>query len=108
MEKRKFTRFKEDIEVWFQTLYEKGDFSFGKIKPNNISAGGMQLDTEDEKKAGTVLLLKFSIPNYNNKIEAEGEVKWSKRLFNGFCRLGIEFTSISASAREALNKLANS
>ncbi|MBU1076481.1 MAG: PilZ domain-containing protein [Spirochaetes bacterium] len=105
MEKRKYIRMNSDFVIWYQTIDEEKEFSFGKEPSVNVSAGGIQLDMEDVDAIGTTLILKFKIPNYDNEIEAKGRVVWVKR---GSERnlVGIEFLKISQDDMQAISALA--
>lgn len=91
MDKREHIRLAHNLMVWYQTLYEKSDFSFGRVQTKDISLGGMQMVTEDIDTIGTKLLIKFNLPGCNRKIEVNCLVKWVKRLGPEINQIGIQF-----------------
>lgn len=93
-EKRKYPRINKNINISYQTYYEKSDFSFGKAASNDISLGGVQFETEDIDTVGTKLLLKFQIQENQKTIETKGIVRWVKRINPYKYQIGIEFTEI--------------
>lgn len=106
MEKRKFIRISSDFFVWYQTINEE-DISFGKTSSKNISAGGIRLEMEEPEEIGTCLLMKFQIPDYDEKIVAKGKVVWVHELDNQKHELGIEFYEISNEDMQAINLLSD-
>lgn len=94
MEKRRFERIENNLLIWYQTLYENGDFSFGKTTTNNISLGGLQIETESIDAIGTELIIKLEIPDIQRKIAVKGTVVWVKKLECGKYRIGLEFPEL--------------
>lgn len=76
------------------------DFTHGTVTSTgyllNISETGMFLYTSKAFPSGTILHLRFSLPNSDKVLEIKGMIKWSSQssgsqnLFNG---MGIEFVS---------------
>lgn len=104
MEKRAYLRVNSDFHVWYQTVYESSDFSFGKELSHDLSIGGIQLEMEDIDTPGTVLILKFDLPEYNKKIEVKGKVMWAKRLNSDKFLVGIQFVDLSSVNKDFINK----
>ncbi len=104
MDSRKFVRINSDFNVWYQTL-DEDDMSFGKPLSKNISAGGIQLEMEEPETVGAYLLLKFNVPEYDNKINARGRIVWVKKGESGNYEVGIEFLEISRDDMAAINNL---
>lgn len=106
MERRKFIRIESDLLIWYQTIYEEGDFSFGKEPSANISAGGIQLEMEDIDAVGTKMVMKFRLPGLDREIQAKGKVVWAKRLSSGKHSVGIQFFEIAHEDMQAINNFA--
>ena len=105
MDDRKFVRIKSKFNVWYQTIDEE-DISFGKPSSKDISAGGILLEMEEPPESvGTLLMIKFDIPDYDKKIQAKGRVVRTKKLESGSFDVGIQFTDISEEDMTAINNI---
>ena len=105
MNQRKFIRIRSDFVVWYQTI-DEDDLSFGRPQAVDISAGGILLEMDEGERIGTLLSMKFKIPNYEKEIKAEGRVVRLKRLETNKFEIGIEFLKISDEDIQAINSLA--
>ncbi len=105
-EKRKFARIPTDFKIWYQTIYEEGDFSFGKEPSKNIGAGGIQLEMEDVQHVGTALLIKIKIPDCEKEIIAKGKIVWTRRINPEKYDVGIEFYEVLPEDMQIINKFA--
>ena len=104
MEQREFVRIKSDFVVWYQTI-DEDDFSFGKPLSKDVSAGGILLVMEEGERVGTLLSMKFKIPDYEKEIKAEGRVIRLKKLESGKFDVGIEFLEIAKEDMQAITNL---
>ncbi len=94
-EKRKFIRADICTEVDYQILPIQADFFKGNSR--NISKKGICFLAREEMKIGTLLLLKFHLPDKEKTyIECIGKVIWQKKADGGFF-IGVEFRDLDAS-----------
>jgi len=78
-EKRRFIRFEISLKVNF--IVQKKDLKVERIGiTRDISAGGLQLLTEEKLESGNKLALKVFIPGALNPAHLNGIVLWSKEL----------------------------
>lgn len=105
-EKRKFVRIPIDFKIWYQTIYEEGDFTFGKEPSKNISAGGIQLEMEEVEHVGANLLMKIRIPDHEKEIIAKGKVVWTRRINSEKYDVGVEFYEILPEDMQTINNFA--
>jgi two-component system chemotaxis response regulator CheY len=64
----------------------------------NVSASGLFLHTVQKLEEGTIINLKFHLPDYDITIDVDGVVEWQTKLSeeeNFFCGAGISFTNLS-------------
>ena len=106
MVERNYVRVKSDFLVWYQTV-DEDDISFGKPASKNVSAGGILLEMEEEERVGSLLKMKFKIPDHDKDILADGKVAWVKRIAIGIYEIGIEFTKITEEDMAAISRLVN-
>ncbi|MBU1076480.1 MAG: PilZ domain-containing protein [Spirochaetes bacterium] len=104
MEKREHPRGESHIQVWYQTFTED-NMTFGLPKSKNISAGGMLLSMSESTDVGTNLIMKFRIPDYEEKILARGKVVRVNRIDKENYDTGIQFLNIREKDCEAIQKL---
>ena len=78
-EKRRFIRF--DISLKVNFIVQKKDLKLERTGiTRDISAGGLQLLTEEKLESGNKLMLKVFIPGALNPAHLKGIVLWSKEL----------------------------
>ncbi len=89
---RKFLRVDICTEVEYQILPLNSVF---KSRTKNISRNGLCFLTKDELKVGTLLLLKFYLPDKEKtQIECVGRVIWQKKADNTGYFTGVEFRDL--------------
>ena len=94
-EKRRFIRFDITLKVNYTTQKAPRMEKTGIVK--DVSAGGMQLLTEEKLETGSRLELKVFIPEALNPAHLNGTVLWSKDVSDGkkiSYSAGIEFGKI--------------
>ncbi len=104
MEKREHTRIDNSLNVWYQT-FDEDDISFGRIKSENISIGGILLIMSDFEDVGINVILKFKIPGYDEKILTRGKIVWVKKSDSQNYKLGVRFHTIRDKDKQAIKKL---
>lgn len=95
-EKRRFIRFEIALKVNF--IVQKKDLKAERTGiTKDVSAGGLQLLTEEKLETGNKLELKVFIPGALNPAHLNGIVLWSKETDTGkgpSCGAGIEFGDV--------------
>lgn len=119
-EKRKFVRLSRKYVIQY------GEFSFSTQKisryqgmTENISAGGILIETEEEYSPGTLLKLKIRVPNWekckseflkfnqtslSEPFVALGKVVRVKKILPQGYEIGIYFVSVDADHQDALKR----
>lgn len=70
----------------------------------NIGVGGAFILTEDIEPAGSELSLQLQLPNVDNPIVVECEVRWASDGPEGEAGMGVKFNNIDVEALLALNE----
>ena len=71
----------------------------------NLSEGGICIVTVDKLEKGKNMTIIFSLPDLQNKkIEAFGQVKWSKEITSQKCETGIEFWDVNEEAIQIIKE----
>jgi len=94
-EKRRFIRFDTSLKTNYITRSGPRTEKTGITK--DVCAGGIQLLTEEELKAGSKLALKIFTPDALNPTHLNGTVTWSREISSGkklSYSAGIEFVDI--------------
>ena len=94
-EKRRFIRFEITLKVNYTAQKDSKIEKTGITK--DVSAGGMQLLTEEKLETGSKVELKVFIPQALNPAHLKGIVLWSKEIPEGknlSYGAGIEFADI--------------
>lgn len=107
-ERRLFPRLSASVDIQYNVVARvtpSGENSVSK----NISAGGICLIVYEKIEPGSILDLKFSIPEDNRCIEAKGRVIWSEHFTVGTDAadkydVGIEFTEVSQDDRQKISQ----
>ena len=91
-ERRRYVRIDLCTQVEYEILPMQSPF---KAESKNISAGGLCLLADREISPGTILRLKFYLPDKEKTyVESLGRVVWQKKENGGYLT-GIEFKNIS-------------
>ena len=118
MDKRRYERMKAGLQIKYRnvgpteeaTLMKQGDYGapnafkadtvelqdFTKVACEDISLGGLRINTPFPLPEGTRLWLQISIPGIPMAVNAIGEVRWSRRA-GSLCSSGVQFHGISMS-----------
>ncbi len=102
VERRGEKRIPVELEVKYST--HQG-FAIDWI--TNISKGGMFIKTENPLPVGTQLEIKFSVPEQDEIISAEGEVRWVAPPSHGefvVPGMGIKITKIDEKSKKFLEE----
>ncbi len=95
-EKRRFIRF--DISLKVNFIVQKKDIKLERTGiTKDVSAGGLQLLTEEKLENGNKLMLKIFIPGALNPAHLNGIVMWSKEIGTNkgpSYGAGIEFSDV--------------
>ncbi len=93
-ERRRYVRIDLCAQVEYEVLPMQMPPSQGETK--NISAGGLCLLANEEMPTGTILHLKFYLPDKDKTyVESLGRVVWQEKVDEGYFT-GIEFKNISS------------
>jgi uncharacterized protein (TIGR02266 family) len=72
----------------------------------NLSRGGIFLSTRNPLEAGTVIKLRFALPENGREIEVNGRVAWVNRFrpdgLNMNPGMGVEFVDLADEDRQAI------
>lgn len=116
LNKRRYDRMKAGLQIKYRTvgpteeatLLKAGEYAspetykantpevqdFNKVVCEDISLGGLKINTPFPLSEGTRLWLQVSIPGVPIPVNAIGEVRWSKRA-GSLCSSGLKFAGIS-------------
>lgn len=99
-ERRRYVRIDLCTQVEYEILPMQSPL---KAESKNISAGGLCLLADREMPPGTILHLKFYLPDKEKTyVESLGRVVWQKKENEGYLT-GIEFKNISPHLELRLN-----
>ncbi|CAM2008516.1 PilZ domain-containing protein [Acanthopleuribacter pedis] len=90
--RRSYKRFETDMVFWMKTL--DTDDSFNPFFVENISAGGILVNTRIPLAVGNNMLLSFELPQHTDLIEATAEVRYTKEIRKNHFQSGLKFTSV--------------
>lgn len=108
-ERRRFPRLSLNVEVEYKIL-EQIEPEFVITETKNLSAGGIRIILLEKVNIGTLLELKFLIPDLNKILSAIGKVVWIEEFIVGDIKTGkaydagIEFINISKEDREKIKQ----
>ena len=125
LEKRRFERMRAGLQIKYRavgpteeaTLIKQGGYAapevfhshtpeikdFNKVVSEDLSLGGVRINTPAPLPEGTKLWLQVGIPDVPIPINAMAVVRWSRR--NGsLCSAGLQFTSISKTDLEKVER----
>jgi len=116
LEKRRFERMKAGLQIKYRpvgpteeaTLAKQGNYAapeafkassqemqdFNKVACEDVSLGGLKINTPFPLAEGTHLWLQVGIPGVPMSVNALAEVRWSRRA-GSLCSSGLKFTGIS-------------
>ncbi len=103
MNKRKHKRVDSTLEVWFQT-YNKKNFFCDRPKSKNISKGGIHLRIVKKLIHGTIIIMRFRIPGYNESIITRGRIMWVKKIEQRNYNIGIKFLTLREKDSSAIDQ----
>jgi uncharacterized protein (TIGR02266 family) len=101
-EKREHPRAVVKIEIEFKDIMD-----FISSYMINISNGGLFIKTDDAFPLDTIVLLRFTMPNDPQPIEADGKVVWcNTKGGKGYFPkgMGIKFLRLNSDDAEKINK----
>jgi hypothetical protein len=116
LEKRRYERIRSGLQIKYRavgpteeaTLVKQGGYAepeafrantpeisdFNKVVCEDISLGGVRINTSAPLPEGTRLWLQVSVPGVPIPVNAIGEVRWSRKA-GSLCSSGLKFASIS-------------
>ncbi len=73
---------------------------------NNVSMGGVFVDTPMPFESGAIVALEFGIPGVAERVQSRGIVRWSNdgRAKGQPIGMGVEFLEVTARAKDALDE----
>ncbi|MDJ0836414.1 MAG: PilZ domain-containing protein [Acidobacteriota bacterium] len=98
--RRNFERFGTDMIFWMKPVDSDEDFHPFAIE--NISAGGILIDTDKLYDAGVKVMVEFELPQYSDLIHARAVVRHCKPENEGGFKLGLEFETVQELSGEQL------
>lgn len=90
--RRSYKRFETDMVFWMKAL--KTEDSFNPFFVENISAGGILVNTRVPLQVGNHMLLSFELPQHTDLIEATAEVRYTKEIRKNHYQSGLKFVSV--------------
>lgn len=116
LEKRRYERMRAGLQIKYRvvgpseeaTLIKQGGYAnpevfkantpeihdFNKVVTEDVSLGGLKINTPVPVPEGTHLWLQVTIPQVPIPVNAIAEVRWSRRA-GSLCSSGLKFISIS-------------
>jgi len=91
--RRNFERYGADMIFWMKLANSDEEFHHFQIE--NISAGGILIDTEQTYEAGQEALIEFELPQHTDLIEAKGVIRHVHEASEGRYQLGLQFTEVA-------------
>jgi c-di-GMP-binding flagellar brake protein YcgR len=103
-DRRTQKRVPQTIETNFKILDNPAlqEIEYKKARIKNISLGGLCFQLNQALKAGNMLRVNFVLDEYNKKVDTFCEVKWCKRVVDGFLA-GISFITLTKEEEENIN-----
>lgn len=104
-ERRTATRVDLEIEVGLET-----DSNFYTGLTQDISTGGLFVATHRLRPIGERVVLKFGLPNTQQPIVVEGEVRWLREAgvhTDAPTGMGLKFLNLSSQARMSIASFLN-
>lgn len=103
MEKRKHPRVDGDFKVSGKS-FDKYKISLEDSKAKNISEGGMLLKMPRDGMVGSKIVIKFTLPDDDEKILVRGKIAWIENINPQDYNIGIEFINIRESDINKIKK----
>jgi uncharacterized protein (TIGR02266 family) len=102
---RKSRRNKERVELNVKVEYRTLDAVLWNFS-TNINEGGIFIRSNRPQPPGTVVHLRFFLPDVLKAIQVEGEVVWCNNdPGTGDCGMGIEFHELRGGDKRLINQL---
>lgn len=105
-DKRKFKRLPANLVtcIRMQQVSEQARKAF-LTRISDISVGGVFIETHSPFPVGTLVEFDFELPGLNQKVHAQGIVRWScdERIQDRQAGMGIEFLKVSVSETQAIH-----
>lgn len=102
---RRFNRFHKSWKLSYQLLdksFEKTDIR--ELYTQDVSAGGVRFETEDQMSIDTKLLFNIELPD-QNKLIIIGKVCWVKKINETIHEYGIQFCDVNADQLKKIKSL---
>ena len=77
----------------------RADLIEERVRTHDISAGGVFIESDAQPSKGSILKMRFRLPESDMLHEIEGRVAWLRGAENGQAPgLGVQFTDVAAAA----------
>lgn len=90
--RRLFERFDSEMSIWVRVPQTEEDFLL--VESANISAGGLLIHLDFPLQAGTLLDVRFELPQNNDLVEARAKVKHCVEKEKGVYQIGVQFSEV--------------
>jgi len=107
-DKRKYKRFKKEVEIHFEMITAMGDSpaipDSGDSRSINVSMGGVLFETKKPIPVSSIIECQFHIAGFKEPIYAKAKIVRVEELYTNKYDLGIQFIAISDDDRKVLEK----
>lgn len=90
--RRTHKRFETDMVFWMKEVETDGGFNPFFVE--NISAGGILVNTRVALPVGRHMQLSFELPQHTDLIEATAEVRHTKEIKKNHFQSGLKFVAV--------------
>jgi|DewCreStandDraft_4_1066084.scaffolds.fasta_scaffold04993_5 c-di-GMP-binding flagellar brake protein YcgR len=100
-DRRTQKRISQNLETKFKVLNnpELAEIEYKKAQMKNISLGGLCLQSNQSLKTGNMVRVNFVLNEQDKKVDTFCEVKWCKRVIDGFLA-GLSFITLTKEEEE--------
>jgi len=99
-DQRTFERFQVDMPIWVRLQEQRGEFKL--LETANISAGGLLFHLDYELTVGSLLELRFELPQDNDLVKAVAEIRHVEQEADERYLIGVTFLEVKNHAVPAL------
>jgi len=97
-------RISHKLETNFKVLDNPNflEIEYKKAQMKNISLGGLCLQSNQSLKIGNMVCVNFILNEQDKKVDTFCEVRWCKRVIDGFLA-GLSFITLTKEEQENIN-----
>ncbi len=103
--RNKRVQIKDCMEIEID-MHSESNFYTGFV--TNISSGGLFIATYEPESVGIKIPIRFSLPNYDAKINTVGEVRWRREFNPWYPRtqpgMGLKFIDLQHKDKQVINE----